>query len=227
MAQHSKNHEKEKGSSFGKGYKSSPFKGLGKGSNPSKGKWRSYYVEDDDKQESRESASQSFGGYEDITDDHTVYRAGTAELCADEYDPIHVAYQAMNDERLDEEDPEAIEHAADILQAESEAYHAQLHAQSPGHYGFWSKGHGRQFQVQGSLSVEEKRQRVQALKLKSSCRQCGQVGHWANDPIWPKGFGKGKRKRIHSVDYQYGLHQGTNPTREKDLNPSSAPFTSP
>lgn len=217
MAQHSRIHQKEKGSSFGKGYKSSPFKGFGRGSNPSKGKWRSYYVEDDDKQESRESASQSLGGYEDITDDHTVYRAGTAELCADEYDPIHVAYQAMTDERLDEEDPEAIEHAADILQAESEAYHAQLHAQSPGHYGFWSKGHGRQFQVQGSLSLEEKRQRVQALKLKSSCRPCGQVGHWANDPNWPKGFGKGKRKRIHSVDYQYGLHQGEQIPQEKRI----------
>ena len=108
----------------------------------------------------------------------------TVELYADEYDPVQLAFQAMVDEGLDEEDPEAIEHAADILQAEPEA----------GHYGFWSKGHERQFQAHGSLSLEEKRQHIQALKSKSSCRQCGQVGHWANDPICPKGSREGKGK---------------------------------
>ena len=100
----------------------------------------------------------------------------------------------MVDEGLDEEDPEAVEHAADILQAEAEAYHARLRAAETGHYGFWSKGQGRQFQVSGSLSLEEKKQRIQALKAKSTCRRCGRVGHWSGDPGCPKGQSKGKGK---------------------------------
>ena len=48
-----------------------------------------------------------------------MHHMGTAENYVDVYDPVHMAFQVMVDEGLDEEDPEAIEHAADILQAES------------------------------------------------------------------------------------------------------------
>ena len=101
----------------------------------------------------------------------------------------------MVDEGLDENDIEPAEHAAEILQAESEVYYARMKAQETGHYGFWGQhGQGRHFQVHGSLSLEEKKQRIQALKAKSSCRRCGQVGHWSDDAVCPKGSKKGQGK---------------------------------
>lgn len=142
-----------------------------------------------------ESASQSLGGYEDVIDDATVYHRDSAEIYEDEYDPVLAAFQAMVDEGLDENDIESAEHAAEILQAESEVYYARMKAQETGHYGFWGQnGQGRHFQVHGSLSLEEKKQRIQALKAKSSCRRCGQVGHWSDDAVCPKGSKNGKGK---------------------------------
>eukprot|EP00435_Cladocopium_sp_Y103_P018811 s2728_g4.t1 len=199
VAQHSRVHEREsKGGGFssGKSFKSSAFKGYGRGGGSySKGKgWKSYYANDEhDMQDSWESASQSLGGYEDVIDDSTAYHGDSAELYEDEYDPVLTAFQAMVDEGLDENDMESAEHAAEILQCEAEAYYARMRAQETGHYGFWGQhGQERHYQVHGSLSLEEKKQRIQSLKAKSSCRRCGQTGHWSNDAECPKG--KGRRK---------------------------------
>ena len=98
----------------------------------------------------------------------------------------------MVEEGLDEEDQESLDYVADILQAESEVYFARKQAQDTGRYGFWSSG--RQYQVQGSLTVEEKRARIQAIKAKTSCKKCGQTGHWADDAICPRNKGKGGKK---------------------------------
>ena len=209
VAQHSRIHEKEKGSSFGKGYKSSAFKGFGKGSNPSKGKWRSYYVEEDDQQETWESASQSLGGYEDYIDDTTVYHAETAEPYMDDGDPIHMAYQAMVDEGLDEEDPEAVEHAADILQAESEAYHARLRAQSTGHYGFWSKqGTWPTIPSPWKPELGGEETAHSGAEVEVFVQTMWTSWTLGQRPNLPEGIQKRERQRIYNVHYKYGIDEG-------------------
>ena len=109
------------------------------------------------------------------------------DYAEDDVDPMMEAHQSMIDESLNEDDPDSVDHAADILQAGAKAYHARLRAAETSHCGFWPKGHGRQFHVHGSLSLDEKKQRIQALKAKSSCRRCGQMGQWSTDPQYPKG----------------------------------------
>ena len=81
--------------------------------------------------------------------------------------------------------------AQHVMQAEQEAYFAKKGA---------GKGKGfrqppaRQFQVTGSLSLEERRAKVAALKARTTCRRCGARGHWSGDPTCPhtKGGKKGK-----------------------------------
>eukprot|EP00435_Cladocopium_sp_Y103_P066563 s466_g28.t2 len=232
IAQHGRIHEREaRGGGFSKGYKPTAFKGHGKGGyNNNKGKgWRSYYVnEDAETQDNWENASQSLGGYEDVIDDATAYNSEAAETYVDEeLDPMLMAFQSMVDEGLDENDMESVEHAAEILQAESEVYHARLRAQETGHYGFWGDGKGgqsRHFQVHGSLSVEEKKQRIQALKAKSSCRRCGQMGHWSNDPQCPKGGRKGGKSKGTSTSTLSTATSKGGKTGKKDSKPRTVFF---
>ena len=86
------------------------------------------------------------------------------------------------------------EYAAEVLQAEAEAYFLRSKAGQSGHHGFGG-GAARQFQVQGHLTMEERKARVQQLKSKTQCRRCGQTGHWANDPQCPQLLQERKRKR--------------------------------
>lgn len=205
VAQHSRIHEKEikGGKSFGKGDRSFAFKGGGKnyGKNfgKRKGGWRAYHVEDDGEyygDENWENASQSLGGYEDY--DQVSYWSSEGSphhhdhYEMDEEDTMYSAFQAMVDEGLDESNQEAVDYAAEVLQAESEVYWARQKAFGTGHKGFWSGT--RDFKVQGSLTLEEKKARIQALKSKTQCRKCGQYGHWGDDPSCPRNSKKGGKK---------------------------------
>ena len=134
--------------------------------------------------ESWDSASQSLGGFEDY--DEAYYGSAEDHQDVDE-DPILEAYAAMVEQGLDEEDGEAVEWAADVLQAESEVYFARQSAKGGGHKGF---GYRRDFSVHGALTFEERKSRLQEMKQKTTCRKCGQKGHWANDPQCPKSGGK-------------------------------------
>ena len=195
MAQHSRIHERESrhqqgglhgGSSKGKFYN----KGSNKGYNKSKAPWRSYYAEDE-REEAWENASQSLGGYEDYDD--AAYYGENAEHYNDDYeDPIYQAFQAMIDEGLDETNQESIDHASHILHAEREVFYARQKARETGHYGFWSQG--RSYEVRGNLMLEEKKARIQAMKAKTTCRRCGQYGHWGDDAACRKNVRKGGNK---------------------------------
>lgn len=110
----------------------------------------------------------------------------------DEEDTMYSAFQAMVDEGLDESNQEAVDYAAEVLQAESEVYWARQKAFGTGHKGFWSGT--RDFKVQGSLTLEEKKARIQALKSKTQRRKCGQYGHWGDDPSCPRNSKKGGKK---------------------------------
>ena len=43
--------------------------------------------------------------------------------------------------------------------------------------------------VKSNLSTEDRKKRLQEIKAKSKCLNCGQVGHWSGDPQCPKGRG--------------------------------------
>lgn len=112
-------------------------------------------------------------------------------------DVVFEAFAALVENGMDEEDQESLDYAAEILQAESEVYYARQSA-SKGQKGFaW--GGSRNFQVQGQLSFEEKKARLQQVKNRTTCKRCGQYGHWQDDPICPKGSSrKGKGKKASS-----------------------------
>ena len=85
-----------------------------------------------------------------------------------------------------DENEEATEHAADVLQMESEAYFLQGKAKGSGHSGFGPGKGGKQYSFRGRLTLEERKARIQAMKAKTSCRRCGQQGNWAGDPSCSK-----------------------------------------
>ena len=199
VAQHSRIHEKETRFKGGWNGKSSAFfkgNGHGKGKGDRRPWSRVYYTEEEgqgDWSESWDSHSQSLGGYEDY--EASAYY-GEEESPMDDDEAIYEAYAVMVEQGLDEDNVEALEYAAEIIQAESEVFFVRNKAHQSGHYGFSG---GRQFQVQGHLTLEERKARVQAMKSKTTCRRCGQVGHWSGDPQCPKGYKKGKGKSGHTT----------------------------
>ena len=98
----------------------------------------------------------------------------------------------------------------DVMQAEQEAYFAKK--------GAAGKGKGfrhpppRQFQVSGSLSLEERRAKVAALKSRTTCRRCGARGRWRGDAACPmtKGSGKKGKRSTSSSSASSAGHSGTN-----------------
>ena len=169
------------------------MKGYGK-----KSSWRAYHVESEEGGQDWDNASQSLGGYEDL-DDQSYYAYETEEIYLDETDVVYEAFTALVDNGMDEEDQESLDYAAEILQAEADVYFARQSA-SDGQKGFaW--GGSRNFQVQGQLSFEEKKAKLQQVKNRTTCKRCGQYGHWQNDPVCPKGVrkGKGKSKKSSSM----------------------------
>ena len=130
--------------------------------------------------------------------DVSAYDTASEYVTADEFDEGE-ALAMMAASGLDMEDEESMEYAAEVIQAEQEAFFARHRAHQKGIKGV-SKGFsgrhqsrqdgGRQFDVSGQLSFSERQQRVQYLKSKTQCRRCGQTGHWSGDASCPKGKGK-------------------------------------
>ena len=196
VAQHSRIHEVEARRSKGhfsrfnhKGYSS---KGYGK--DRGRSSWhRAYHATPNEEYydcEDWDNNSQSLSGFDEVEtygEEHQAY-------VMDEEDYLHQVYMSMIEDGLDEYNTEAMEYAAEIMQAEAEAFYVREKAGHGGHKGF--SGGGRQFQVHGHLTMEERRARVQAMKSRTTCRKCGQSGHWANDPQCPKSYksAKGKSK---------------------------------
>ena len=209
IAQHSRLHEREhKGK--GNHFRQSLFSKGGKSFGKKSGSWKSYHVEDD-ASESWENASQSLGEYEDYDMGSAYYTAEEASVNeaheVSEYDMASDSFQAfesyaaMVEVGLDEQDQESLDLAAEVIQSESEAYFMRQKAMGSGHKGFSGQG-PRNFQVHGSLSLEEKKAKLQAVKSRTMCKRCWQYGHWQDDPVCPKGGGKkgaGKSKTFSSA----------------------------
>ena len=177
-------------------------KRIGKGKGYKGSRWRSYHADFETEStgyDDWDSHSQSLGGYEENYDYDEISPHSEAFLSAVDEDEdyyMHEAYGAMIHDGLDDADEEAAEYAADIIQAEYEAYFLRNKAKGQGLAGF-SKGAGAgkggTYNVSGQLTLEERKQRIQSLKQKTRCRRCGQLGHWAGDGSCPKGKSKGGR----------------------------------
>eukprot|EP00435_Cladocopium_sp_Y103_P052575 s19_g16.t1 len=190
IARHSRIHEIEtKRHDYGHG------RGRGKGSRfPSRLQkpWQSYHAEDEAAWygESWDASSQSLGGYEDEVQSEESYHS---EETYDDVDPYIDSHANLVEYGLDDENHEALEYAAEIIQAEGEIYYAHKRAQHAGLAGFGGyvdKGKGK---GKGRMTNDEKRARIEALKKRTVCRRCGQTGHWSTDAACPKnrkGYGK-------------------------------------
>ena len=174
-----------------------------------KGSWRSkgkgfhhkaFHVDDreiyEESPESWGTASQSLAGFTEVfeAEEDTTYLVYED---SDGHDLMAEWATYFLDDGLDMQNDEACALAAEAIQLESEAYFVRGQAKGKGHSGF---SRTRHFEVSGSLSMQEKRARLQQLKGKTLCRKCGQRGHWSGDPPCPKKSGKsvGKSKKSFS-----------------------------
>ena len=168
VAQHGRLHEREKRGPSKGGH---PHRHGHPGKSWSGGRpWKpTYYVD--------ELPDGSLEHSEDAPDE------GEAEvfLAEDEMDVLDERIGYFVEDGIDLEDPDVAEYAADVLQPEQEAYFARKGAAGKGK-GF-RQPPARQFQVTGSLSLEERRAKVAALKARTTCRRCGAPGHWSGDPV--------------------------------------------
>ncbi|CAE7561028.1 RE2 [Symbiodinium necroappetens] len=106
------------------------------------------------------------------------------------YAEEHLAY--LSESGLDIEDQEACEFASELIQSEQDAYYARKGASHKGHGGF-NKASPPPFEISGSISLDDKRARLRALKARTTCKRCGAVGHWSGDYECPLSKGKGKK----------------------------------
>ncbi|CAE7562382.1 RE1 [Symbiodinium sp. CCMP2592] len=130
------------------------------------------------------------GGTEDYATNEPEALGFFSDQNVGTYAEEHLAYLTENG--LDPEDQEACEFASDVIQAEQEAYFARKGAATKGHGGF-RKGNPP-FEISGSISLDDKRARLRALKARTTCKRCGAVGHWSGDFECPMSKGKGKWK---------------------------------
>ena len=214
IAQHSRVHEREV-RHRGKG---GGFRG-GKGGKWGHQTWGTSYITEED-----EMHSQSLSGFDMDDRNPSAYSpsAYQATECSTDYantdyysyysqvptetsweeedDPCGLVYMALLAEGLDEQNAEALDYAAEVIQIEAEAFFVQQRAQHAGHTGF-SRDRGYGGKGKGKMTPEERKQRIDAIKRKTNCRRCGQVGHWSTDAACPKNRGKGSS----SSKGSYGL----------------------
>ena len=131
--------------------------------------------------------------YNDLTDDHAAYHGYTNEQDdeAFQYEAGDFAQENLAmlcEQGLDTDDQDACETAAEIIQADFEAYWTKKGASSKGQKDFRPPP----FEISGSFTLDEKKAKLQQLKARTTCRKCGAVGHWSGDAQCPLLKGKGK-----------------------------------
>ena len=197
--------------------------------------WQGYHVDGGSAEDwaGYDNASQSLGGFEE--DLNSVYYGEEAydpeeTFEFDEEDPVFEAYITMQDNGLDCENQEALEYAAEMLQAQSEAFYTHKRAQQKGHTGFTPDSFrgGKVFCGKGKMTSEEKKARIEALKKRTTCRKCGQTGHWSTDFSCPKnrkGGGKGSTSSTTSTATGTGFKGGKKGGSSSSSKPRTVYFT--
>eukprot|EP00435_Cladocopium_sp_Y103_P075102 s182_g54.t1 len=182
IAQHSRLHEREKSRSF---VPRKPFYGHHQHGQHRKGsgKWHGAFYAD-------ENAEQDQANYQDAPDE--TYDPEEPYV-SDDVDPIEEHIGFMVDDGVDLDDPDCAEAAAEVLQAEQEAYFVKKGAAQKGKGFRGPPSAPRHFAVSGSLSLEERKAKIASLKSRTTCRRCGAVGHWSGDSQCPATKGGGRK----------------------------------
>ena len=185
LAQHGKLHERASRRTNHHGASHPRDRHRGGGNN-------NYYKKYVSKQWSRTGYAAYDQDYIENDDEDNGYNDGDTDYPPEEMDIMEQQIGYYVEEGVDLEDPDEAEYTADILQAEAEAFYAKKGAASSKGGGFRPPSQ-RQFQVSGSLSLEERRQKIASLKSRTTCRRCGQTGHWSGDSVCPATKGQGKK----------------------------------
>ena len=194
VAQHSRVHEREKSKGFPskRSFHGHHHQGhYRKGS----GRWQTGYHADEQIEHEYEA------------EDTAEYYETDETYIGEEMDPLEEQIGFMVADGVDLEDIDSAEAAAEVLQIEMEAYFVRKEAHQKGK-GFRPPPAGpRQFEVSGSLSLEERRAKIASLKAKTTCRKCGAVGHWSGDSQCPGAKGGGRKGKPRP-----GSSQGSSPS---------------
>ena len=137
-----------------------------------------YHHEDEDAEEYDDTSYPAIG-------DEIDYEPHSYPAAEEEEDPSYEEFE------LDEEEALALDCLEELVPEEAESGHAiqlQLAAnaafgQAKGRKGKGrGKGKGKGKVVRSHLTLDERRDKMKALKAKSKCLRCGAIGHWAGDP---------------------------------------------
>eukprot|EP00439_Symbiodinium_sp_Y106_P012953 s3070_g1.t2 len=140
-------------------------------------------LEDEDAEDYDDTSYPAFG------DEAAEYEAHSYPAGEEDDEPSYEDFE------LDEEEATALNCLEDLDPEEAESGHViqlQLAAQLAANAAFGrakgrkGKGKGRGKSkgkvVRSHLTLEERRDKMKALKAKSKCLRCGAIGHWAGDP---------------------------------------------
>ena len=137
-----------------------------------------YHHEDEDAEEYDDTSYPAFG-------DEIDYEPHSYPAAEEEEDPSYEEFELDEDEALalnclEELDPEEAEsgHAIQLQLAANAAFGKAKGRKGKGR----GKGKGKGKVVRSHLTLDERRDKMKALKAKSKCLRCGAIGHWAGDP---------------------------------------------
>ena len=183
--------------------------------------WESWYYEDEYPDYSYCGPDYSYYGSEYA---ESPQEPGTYESLFDQ-----LSYEGANEEELAATIQEAYLAHQNYEMAEADVYYGKGNGKKgKGKGKFHHKGKGKgKFQKGkfhkgkpyggGNLSLEDRRQKMNEFKKRTTCQACGQKGHWAGDPGCPKGNSNAAtanmaiRKLSDSSDEGISLPQGKKP----------------
>ena len=136
-----------------------------------------YHQEDEDAEEYDDTSYPGLG-------DEIDYEPHSYPAAEEEEDPSYEDFELDEEEALalnclEELDPEEAEsgHAIQLQLAANAAFGKAKGRKGKGR----GKGKGKGKVVRSHLTLDERRDKMKALKAKSNCLRCGAIGHWAGD----------------------------------------------
>ena len=137
--------------------------------------------------------TNEWNGYEDeetYADDDSYMTANEDDPREKEIEEEVVAWYAA--QRIDSQtcSAEDLEMVIDAVEAAVVSYYTRWQSEQR---GVTSPAGGSNYST--SMTPQERQSKVLAAKQRSRCRACGQMGHWARDPICPQRKTKGKGKK--------------------------------
>ena len=188
-----------KGRGRGRGRRGRSWRGAYPAAEDGEGSEAPYDVEDGDEEETvpaahlnnyreedyEEEPHDDYGDQDYDSDDNAA-NVATGDLEADEAQEIEdlqldclTAYLATD--WFDDQNDDYAEMVADAAQTETAAY--VLHRKGKGKGLRTRRRFKSSYRPRAShLSIEDRRKKLKEIKMRSTCKKCGQKGHWAGDP---------------------------------------------